>query len=206
MGPPPGARPGPPPRPPKPVPALVIAIPFAVIALIVGLIGGAVAGNTVSQPVGPSAPPPIPPGFPRGEQRFLAVTVPSIAQDWLVKGNSWTCEPNTDNTPSRGGAHLTDCTPVGRLRNDINISIEHDDDTHVREVNASCTLGPGNPTCRAIFTDMAARVFPTDPGLQAQARTWTEQNMDSDNETTIGSVHLDASLEPQFLHATPAPG
>jgi hypothetical protein len=192
------------PKPARRYPIRTITIGALLIGGLLGAGVGTGTGLAVPQPHGPSAPPAFGAGFPNGDQRFLpGVTVSLIATKWLERDNKWTCEEN--NKPQFGAVHQLDCTAPGNQKYDVNVDIDYDDETHVRAVSASCSYRPGAEACRSLFANVANIVLYSQADLRKQGEDWASKNVDTDNDTVIGGVRLDAKLEPHYLHITPEP-
>jgi hypothetical protein len=199
---------GTPPRKKGSSPVLLVGL-VAVVALVVGGGAGFSFGNLSSSQIsadGPSTPPPIPAEFPGNSQRYLQdVTVSQITQDWQATGPEWTCEPAGESAglggPSETAAQSTRC----RAATVHTLTIEHDDDAQIRELNLSCQARAESEECRSIFTWLAEYPFPGQPDLRQQAGAWATENVASDLSTTIGRIHLEVRLEPHTIFATPAP-
>ncbi|GAA3780020.1 hypothetical protein GCM10022225_80340 [Plantactinospora mayteni] len=171
--------------------------------LLVGAISGSVAGRASTEPTGVAAPPPVPDGFPSGAKRHLpGVKVSVVADGWLVKANSWKCAPNPEAKPSSGGKLVTECEPS---KDDLNlrVTIEHDDESHVRTVDAGCDFGPGSNYCKTFFANFADVLLADRPELRKQASEWAGKNVDADASTVIGGIWLNIKLEPHRIQAAP---
>jgi hypothetical protein len=64
-----------------------------------------------------------------------------------------------------------------------------------------CAYGPGNPTCKKLFTELAGNLLAGDQSKKAAA--WAGANVDNDATTVIGNLRLVATLSPHTLDCTP---
>jgi hypothetical protein len=144
--------------------------------------------------------------FPKGSDRYLRdLTVSAITVDWLAKEKSWTCKVTNVASSSVGEARKrTGCGPRGQTADYLKVTIAHDANAKVRSVNVRCDYGPGNRTCRRLFTDLVDVVMAGDERQRSQAIDWARTNVDSDETTIIGGIRLAATLSPHYLDITPA--
>jgi hypothetical protein len=176
---------------------MVIAVVFMV--LVAGGTGAAIGVMAGSGPKGPTGAPTFDAHFPHGTQRYMrGVTVSAIVKDWLAQ-KEWTCEyhPRTSSRSSR----RAECKPPGDTGSDLEVSISFDSERRVREVDLMCAYGPGNPTCKKLFTELAGNLLAGDQSKKAAA--WAGANVDNDATTVIGNLRLVATLSPHTLDCTP---
>ncbi|MFG1777726.1 hypothetical protein ACGFIG_15005 [Micromonospora sp. NPDC049048] len=186
--------------------ALVLAVVVSLVLCgLAGAVSGGAAGTLTTDPVGPSALPSTGADFPSADRRYLpGVKVATIAEDWLKKTNSYTCTP--PERPSRTvseAPQFQQCTAPGNLRWDLTVSIEFDDETHVRLIRADCAFKPGAKVCASLFATTADAVLAGNPELRQQAYDWAEKNAESDSVTTIGGVRFTIRLQPRSITAVP---
>ncbi|MEQ7128112.1 hypothetical protein ABN034_26790 [Actinopolymorpha sp. B11F2] len=125
----------------------------------------------------------------------------AIARDWLAQ-KEWTCEFHSrinSRSPRRA-----ECSPRGNTASELEVTIAYDSENRVREADLMCAYGPGNPTCKELFTELAGIVLARDERLRRQAVQWAGANVDNDASTVIGELRLVATLSPHTLDCTPA--
>jgi hypothetical protein len=180
--------------------AMLVAV--VAVVLMAGGAGAAIGAIAGTGPKGPTETPAIDAHFPHASQRYMrGVTVSSVAEDWLAQ-KEWTCEVRSrfnSRSPRRA-----ECSPRGDTASDLEVTITYDSEKRVREVDLMCAYGPGNPTCRDLFTELAGTLLARDEKLRKQAVQWTGENVDNDASTVIGAVRLVATLAPHTLDCTPA--
>jgi hypothetical protein len=185
----------------------VAPIIACVLAVLVGGAGGIAVGHRMgAQPVGPTTTPTVMADFPDATQRHLrGVTVSALAVDWLADSWSWTCEDSdTGTTPASGASTLMGCTPRGDTAHDLRVNIEYDGENRVRAVHGLCVYGPGDQTCKKLFSELAGVLLERDDRLRETAVEWAGVNVDNDDSTVIGDIRLIVNLSPHYLRGVPA--
>jgi hypothetical protein len=174
--------------------------------LLGGSTGVAIGWYVGAKPKGPTDLPKITGDFPNADQRYLqGVTVSDIADSWLAGTLAWTCEPSDTAAGLLSGAlKRTECTAPGDRSRHLRITIDYDDNKHVREVDVMCTYGPGHHACEHLFVAVAGILLASDAEQHKQALNWAGTNVDSDASTVIGNVRLLTTLSPHSLRCTPA--
>lgn len=132
--------------------------------------------------------------------------VTEIVRSVIASGRSEDlAEPSGTAAGLRSGAlKRTECAAPGDRSRHLRITVDYDDNRHVREVDVLCTYDPGHFACEHLFVAVAGILLASDAELHKQAMNCASANVDSDESTVIGNVRLLATLSPHPLRCAPA--
>lgn len=144
-------------------PVLLISL-ISICGLFAGGVGGAIAGFATAERHGPSAPGTFPAAFPHSDGRYLkGVTVDQIA-GLLTGVDKQTCKPWEGLPTISGAKESLLCIAKDRLDLPIaSVTIEYDDETHVRRASADC-LRSAEDYCGPLAERFAAAILVSQPG------------------------------------------